>query len=83
MSCPDCNEKMINSRSAGHNKRMENTHFDLCNQAVEIPQTIRSLELSGKIKTPEKIAWAKAMIEKSKTAEKIDYQKVGHPSLDR
>jgi hypothetical protein len=59
------------------------THFDSCNQSVEIPLTIRELERSGKINTPERVAWAKAMIEKSKTAEKIDYQKHGHPNLDK
>ncbi len=58
------------------------THFDDCNQAVEVPLTIKNLELSGKMKTPEKIAWGKAMIEKSKQAKRIDYQVEGHPSFD-
>ncbi len=59
------------------------THFDMCNQSVEIPLTIRNLERSGKINTPDRVAWAKSMIEKSKQTNRIDYQKHGHPNLDK
>lgn len=58
------------------------THFDSLNQSVEIPITIKNLERAGKLNTKEKVDWAKDMIEDSKWAKKIDYQRHGHPSFD-
>lgn len=60
----------------------ERTHFDLCNQAVEIPLTFKNMELDGKLNTPELRQLATDMIERSKRAQKIDYQVEGHPSFD-
>ena len=57
-------------------------HFDHLNQAVEIPITLKNMERSGRLNTPEKRNWARGILEQSKNHKVIDYQVHGHPTLD-
>ena len=58
-------------------------HFDDCNQAVEIPITLKNMERSGRLNTPEKRAYAKGVLEQSQNHKRIDYQVHGHPTFDK
>lgn len=57
-------------------------HFDSCNQAVEIPITLKNMERSGRLDTPMKRGWAKGILEQSQNHVAIDYQVHGHPTYD-
>jgi len=62
---------------------MKKTHFDMCDQEKEVALTLKALENSGKLNTPERRRWAKDKLEEAKHHPKIDYQKHGHPNFDK
>lgn len=80
--CSDCLNRM-SGEGHGHNKAMKHTHFDMCDQEKEVSITLKNLELSGKLNTPQLKRWAKDKLEEAKLHPKIDYQVHGHPNFDK
>lgn len=82
-ACPECLQKITDKLDRANNRAMKKTHFDMCDQEKEVALTLKNLEASGKLNTPQLKRWAKDKMEEAKHYPKIDYQVHGHPNFDK